>query len=243
MIKSLSIIIPFFNEQKRIGGSLIKIKQFIKNNYKINYEIIFVDDGSTDNSGKKILDFKKNTKFLRSKIKLLNLKKNTGKGAALKLGVLKAKKEWVLTTDIDLSVSLKQIIIWQKKGYIKKNNKDTYFGSRGLKDSVVKTRFYRKFLGLFFKIFYNFFLSIDLKDTQCGFKLYKKNIAKKIFTKMKSSKFEHDLELVLLAKKINSSVIELPVEWKHKAGSKLHIFFDPIKMFFGIVKIWWSYRF
>ena len=53
MIKSLSIIIPFFNEQKRIGGNLIKIKQFIKNNYKINYEIIFVDDGSTDNSKKK----------------------------------------------------------------------------------------------------------------------------------------------------------------------------------------------
>ena len=111
MIKSLSIIIPFFNEQKRIGGNLIKIKQFIKNNYKINYEIIFVDDGSTDNSKKKILDFKKNTKFLRSKIKLLHLKKNTGKGAALKLETWLREAPFIDVSEADSLVNWEQVPI------------------------------------------------------------------------------------------------------------------------------------
>ena len=92
-------------------------------------------------------------------------------------------------------------------------------------------------------MFYKFFLGINLKDTQCGFKLYKKDIAKKIFSSLQSKKFEHDLEIVLLAKKNNYSIIELPVEWIHKPGSKLHIIFDPIKMFFGIIKIWLKYKF
>ena len=234
MIKSLSIIIPFFNEGDRISENLYKVKKFLQKNKTINFEIIYVNDGSSDTSEEKVKEFKKKIKSKKSIIKLLNLRKNLGKGAALKYGVLKANNTWILTTDIDLSVSLNQFKNWDKKGYINPQAKEIYFGSRELKNSVVKTKFYRKVLGSFFRMFYKFFLNVNLKDTQCGFKLYKKDIAKKIFSSLQSKKFEHDLEIVLLAKKNNYSIVELPIKWVHKPGSKLHIIFDPIKMFFGI---------
>ena len=108
---------------------------------------------------------------------------------------------------------------------------------RELNDSIVITKFYRKFLGIFFRIFSNLLLDIKLRDTQCGFKLYKKKVAKKIFSNLASNGFEHDLEIVLLAKKNNLDIIELPVHWTHMPGSKLNIFTDPIKMLIGILQI------
>ena len=74
-----------------------------------------------------------------------------------------------------------------------------------------------------------------MKDTQCGFKLYKKDVAKIIFNQLKVSGFEHDLEIVMIAKKENFKITELPITWTHKEFSKLNIFIDPIKMFFGVI--------
>ena len=81
-----------------------------------------------------------------------------------------------------------------------------------------------------------------MKDTQCGYKLYKTSVAKKIFKKLKSNGFEHDLELVMLLKKYNITIKELPVYWTHKNDSKLNIFYDPLKMLIGIFKIAIIYR-
>lgn len=226
MIKSISFVIPFFNEKKRILNCLNEIKKF--QSQTIRTEFIFVNDGSYDGTDLII------KKFKNKNIKIISYKKNMGKGFALKIGVLNAKYDWIITTDIDMSVPLKQIFIWIKKKFINKNCY-IYFGSREHKDSIIKTAFHRKFLGIIFRIFIKFFLKIFIKDTQCGFKLYKKFIAKKIFKKLTMNKFEHDLEIVLNANKINKPIIELPVRWSHKKNSKLNIFVDPFKMFFGII--------
>ena len=109
-----------------------------------------------------------------------------------------------------------------------------FFGSRELNDSTVITKFYRKFLGIFFRLFSNLILNIKIRDTQCGFKLYKKKVAKKIFSNLTSNGFEHDLEIVLLTKKNNLDIMELPIRWVHMPGSKLNIFSDPIKMLMGM---------
>ena len=140
------------------------------------------------------------------------------------------------TSDIDLSVDLNQVVIWDRKKRIV-SKQTIYFGSRELKKSVVKSKFYRKFLGYFFRLFTLLFFGIDLKDSQCGFKLYEKSVAKYIFKNLKTKGFEHDIEIVTLAKNKNFKIIELPVHWKHVSGSKLNVFFDPIKMLFGIIKI------
>ena len=87
----------------------------------------------------------------------------------------------------------------------------------------------------------NIILNIKIKDTQCGYKLYKKSIAKPIFLKLKDYGFNHDLEIILLLKTKNIEIKELPVKWEHRDNSRLNIFWDPIKMLFGIFLIKFRY--
>ena len=233
MINSLSIIIPFYNEEKRISTCLTELDKFHKKNKK-KIEVIFVDDGSHDNSKYIIMKNYKKKKNKNFFFRLITYKKNRGKGFALKKGVLNAKFDWLLTTDVDFSVSLNQLNIWKKKNFLRKK-KYIYFGSRQHMQSKVKTKILRKFLGVIFRYIIDYILNIKIKDTQCGFKLYKKNIAKKIFSSLSINGFEHDLEIVLLAKEKNFEIVELPVTWKHKEGSKINIYYDTIKMFFGVL--------
>ena len=144
MIKSLSIIFPVFNEELRLNSSFNHIKSFLKKEKKLKIEIIFVDDGSKDNSYNLIKKFIKNLKT-KNKVKLKSLKSknNLGKGAALKLGIKNAKNDWILTTDIDMSVSLFQISGWIKKKLIDKKH-SVYFGTRSHKKSTVQRNFIRR---------------------------------------------------------------------------------------------------
>ena len=194
-------------------------------------EFIFVDDGSNDNSYLLIKNFiDKNKKKID--LKLISYKNNKGKGFALKKGVAKAKHDWVITVDIDLSVKLEQIKIWQKKKLISKKLK-VYFGSRLLVGSKVKAKKNRRFIGYIFNIILRKILNSDLlnvKDTQCGFKLYEKKIAKKIFKKLTENGYIHDVEVLILLEKSKISVEEIPVEWKHQHGSKINLFIDSIVM-------------
>ena len=174
--------------------------------------------------------------FKNIKFKIVKLTKNQGKGAALKLAISKAQYDWILTSDIDMSVSLFQLINWQKNKFIT-NKYSVYFGSRTHKKSVVKKKFFRNILGNIMRFIISKVLNIEIKDTQCGFKLYKKKIAKSVFSKLKNYGFDHDLEIVLLLKYNNIKIYELPVKWIHKNNSSLNIFIDPLKMLIGIIKI------
>ena len=91
------------------------------------------------------------------------------------------------------------------------------------------------------RFFISIILNIKIKDTQCGYKLYKKKVARLIFSKLKSYGFDHDVELVLLLKSKLIKVRELPVKWTHKNNSSLNVFWDPIKMFIGIIVIKFRY--
>ena len=115
MISSISIIFPVFNESIRLRTTFEDIKKFNKKNFLKKIEYIFVDDGCTDDSVKKIKKFIFENKKKNIDYKLIQFKKNKGKGEALKKGVLACRSNWILTTDTDISVSLKQIINWIKK--------------------------------------------------------------------------------------------------------------------------------
>lgn len=231
-MKNISLIIPLYNEENRVKKNLRFIQNFLK---KKEVEIIFVNDGSDDNSDKIIKNFKSKSKN-KKLIKYISYKKNVGKGYAIKKGVLSSKREWILICDLDMSVKPSQIDTWYKKKYILKKN-EAYFGSRKHSLSKIKTSFVRKQLGVIFNLIIFFLFGIKIKDTQCGFKLFNKNYAKFVFRKISSYRFSFDVELVLLLKKKNIKIRELPVNWVHESGSKLNIFFDIPLMLYDLLKI------
>ena len=141
MIKSVSIIYPVFNEEKRLRKTFLDIIKFEKSNRFLKKEYIFVNDGSSDQTLSIIKNKFKNNKNV--KVKLVSYNKNMGKGYALKRGVQIANNDWVLTTDADCSVSNFQLIKWIKKKYLDKNNL-IYFGSRNLPLSIVKKKNFKK---------------------------------------------------------------------------------------------------
>ena len=211
MNNSLTIIFPFYNEENRINKSLDKII----------HEFLEIND-------KKIYKYFKENK-------------NMGKGYALKIGVKNAEKDWILTSDIDLSVPLEQIKLWKDKNKIEADSK-VYFGSRNVGDSKVVKKFYRFILGTIFNNLIKFLFKININDTQCGFKLYEKEIAKDIFEKLETFGFAHDIELVIILNAQGIKIKELPVNWTHISGSKLNIFLDTFKMLIDILKIYKNFK-
>ena len=233
-VYSLSIIIPMYNEQERILKSLEILRKYIKKNRKNKIEIIFVSDGSTDQTNNIIRLFIKNNK----KIKLLFISylKNVGKGFAIKKGILKSKKNWILICDADMSVSPNQFNTWFKNNKIIDKNV-AYFGSRRHEKSKVKTSISRKFLGMWFIVFIRLLLRINLKDSQCGFKVFHRSYAIKAIKRINSFRFAFDVDLVLILEKINIRIEELPLKWVHKNESKLSIFKDIPKMIYDLIVI------
>lgn len=231
---SLSFIFPLFNEENRLPRLLKKINKF--NRFNKNYEFIFVNDGSDDLSLKIITNFlKKNN---NKNYKVVSYKKNMGKGFALKMGVKQASKRWLLTIDPDLSVGLGQVNKWFKNYIVKKDT--VYFGSRNHKDSVISVKKYRKFIGRILNIMIKVIFSKKIsyiKDTQCGFKLYHSEIAKKIFQNLSTFNFAHDIEILSILHKKKIQVKELPVKWKHFDGSKINILYDSIIIFISLFRI------
>ena len=232
-LNNLSVIIPFYNEQHRLLASLKTLNNYFIN--KKNFEIIFINDGSTDKSDFIISKFIKKYKKIY-KIKYIKYKKNIGKGYAIKKGILNSKKDWMLICDADMSVNPKQIDKWVKKNYIEYEN-IAYFGSRNHSLSKIKTSIARRFLGSLFNFVIYFLFRIKIKDTQCGFKLFNRTYALNVFKKLKSYRFSFDVELVILLKKNKINIRELPIEWVHKEGSKLSIIYDIPKMMIDIIKI------
>ena len=242
MIKNLSVILPLYNEEKRLNNLFIKISKFkFLNKHKV--EFIFVNDGSNDKSLKMINDFiSKNKKKID--IKLISYIENRGKGFALKRGIFLAKKNWILTMDIDLSVRFSQLEIWKNKKYLNKDI-DVYFGSRLLLNSKVDAKQYRKITGNMFNIILSCIFSrekLKIKDTQCGFKLYKSKIAKKMFLKSRENGYIYDVEILLLLLKYKVKFSEIPVIWSHKKGSKVNVIVDSLIMLYHLVKLRFKFK-
>ena len=232
MIKSISIIYPVFNEEKRLRKTFLDIMKFEQSNKFLKKEYIFVNDGSSDQTLSVLNKRFKNNK----KVRVISYDKNMGKGYALKKGVLAAKNDWVLTTDADCSVSNFQLIKWIQKKYLNHNDL-IYFGSRNHRLSIVKKKKIRKIVGMVFKFSIRFFFQIKISDTQCGFKLYKLNIARKIFRKILINDYMHDIEICIIAKKLKLRIKDLPVKWTHVDQSKINFVSDFFKVAFSLIKI------
>ncbi|MCM8808903.1 MAG: glycosyltransferase family 2 protein [Candidatus Omnitrophica bacterium] len=227
----ISIVIPAYNEEKRILKTIERIYKYFKNkNY--DFEIIVVDDGSKDKTFEIVEKFAKNKK----EIIILKHPKNLGKGAAVRTGVLSASGNFILFTDADLSTPIEEFEKLKEKI---ENGYDIAIGSRGLKDSkiVIPQPFYRRIIGKIFPILVRLIVIKDFKDTQCGFKLFKKEQGKKIFSQLKTGGFAFDVEVLAKAKKEGYKIAEVGIVWYNSPRSSVRILKDSFRMFFSLLKI------
>ncbi len=227
----LSIIIPAYDEERRISKTLVEIDKYLsKQSY--NYEIIVVSDGSKDKTGEVVKELMSKVKNLR----LIDNKENHGKGYVVRQGILEAKGDYRLFTDADNSTSIDQV---EKMWPCFEQGFDIVIGSREIEGAVLDPpqSWLRRKKGAAFRLFTNIFTGLwKIRDTQCGFKTFTKKAAEDILPRCKIDRFSFDAEILVLAKRLGYKIKEVPITWKNDPESKVK-FKNMAKMGFDLVKI------
>jgi glycosyltransferase involved in cell wall biosynthesis len=229
----ISFVIPVYNEEKIITKSLSTFISFLKSKKIQKYEIILINDGSTDNTKKIIETFKEKHK----KIKLISYKKNKGRGFAIKQSINHVNFENIIFIDMDIPVTTNLNIINQMIVKLKKNH--IVIGSRFLQKSKIERRPLRSLISVIYrKIFFKIcFPKIQLSDIDVGIKGFQKKTFYKLNKKTKNNRWSWDSEIILRAVKLNLKIIEIPIIWKETKHSNLNISSASIDQFFGLLKI------
>jgi len=227
----LSVIIPAYNEEKKLPKTLREIDDYLR---KQNYdsEIIVVSDGSKD----KTVEVAKNLMSEIKNLRVIEFKKNQGKGFGVKEGMLGALGNFRLFTDADNSTPIFQIEkMWPEfeKGF------DIVIGSRDIRGAILDPPqpLFRRFTGEVFKYLRKIIVDLwEIEDSQCGFKCFTKRAAENIFPKCKINRFAFDPEILLVGKKLGYKIKEIPIYWKNDLQSKVKLK-SMVKMLLDLFKI------
>ncbi|MEX0595410.1 MAG: dolichyl-phosphate beta-glucosyltransferase [Candidatus Paceibacterota bacterium] len=214
----ISIIIPAYNEAKRITTTIKSVVDYLNNLVQDRYEIIIVLDGSKDNTLEVVTELAK--KY--NKIKIINNKINKGKGAAVKQGMLESKGDYVIFMDADNSTHIDEL---DKILPIMRQGIDVVVGSRDIIGSQVEIRQarYKEILGDLGNWWLQILLVGGIKDTQCGFKVLSGKVARHVFAKINMKGWSFDIELLALARYFGYSVKEMPVIWYNDESSHVKL--------------------
>ncbi|MCL2099132.1 MAG: glycosyltransferase [Oscillospiraceae bacterium] len=228
----ISLVIPVYNEEKIIGGTIADIRVFMDKTFGEDYEVIIVDDGSADGT----LEIAK--KSSGANIKIITHEKNRGKGGAVRTGMLAALGDVIFFTDCDLAYGLDVI----REGYeffLDGGNTDILIGSRRKhKEGFASYSFLRKFISLaYFKLLRIYGGIRSTTDSQSGIKGFRNGAAKQIFGLCECDGWAFDLEVLLIAEKLGFTIRELPVKIVNHGDSKIRLIKDSIKMLKEIAEI------
>lgn len=213
---SLSIVIPAFNEEQRLPHTLERITDWLGGKSWDHTEILVVDDGSRDQTAKLAESYGHG-------VRLLSNPGNRGKGYAVRHGMLEAAGQWVLYTDADLSAPIEDFDrLCVAAG---NSNAQVAIGSRAVDRSLVQVRqaAFREYSGRFFNLVMRMATGLPFLDTQCGFKLFRRDAAQAIFSRQKLDGFSFDVEDLYIAKKLGIPVVEVPVRWSNVEGTKVSL--------------------
>ena len=230
----LSIIIPSYNEEARLPGTLQRIAEYLPT-LRIRTEVLVVDDGSTDRTAAVAESFHGKLTGLR----VLSNGTNRGKGYSVRHGMLEAQGDMVLFTDADLSAPIEEA---EKLLRPLNNGYDVAIGSRAMDRSLISTRqsIFRETAGIIFNKLVRMVLRLPFVDTQCGFKAFRRERCRIIFEQQRIEGFGFDPELLYLARHYGLRAIEIPVRWGHSEATKVNMLGDSLKMFADIFTIRWN---
>ena len=230
----LSIIIPSYNEEARLPGTLQRVAEYLPT-LKLRTEVLVVDDGSTDRTAAVAESFHGKLTGLR----VLSNGTNRGKGYSVRHGMLEAQGDMVLFTDADLSAPIEEA---EKLLSPLNNGYDVAIGSRAMDRSLISTRqsIFRETAGIIFNKIVRMVLRLPFVDTQCGFKAFRRERCRIIFEQQRIEGFGFDPELLYLARHYGLQAIEIPVRWGHSEATKVNMLGDSLKMFGDIFTIRWN---
>jgi dolichyl-phosphate beta-glucosyltransferase len=228
----LSIVIAAYNEEARLDSTLRRVSSYLEHS-GISYEIIVVNDGSSDNT----LTVLQGLSSTLPHLSIISYPLNRGKGFALRTGVLASTGELVLISDADLSTPIEEV---ERLGEpIVGQDFDVAIGSRALAMSNIlrKQPWWRRGMGKTFNRIVKLLVLDEFHDTQCGFKLFRGELARELFRQATIDRFAFDVEILLLARQTGHRVAEIPVAWRNAPGSKVNPVTDSWKMLKDVVRL------
>jgi dolichyl-phosphate beta-glucosyltransferase len=232
----LSIVIPAYNEQARLPRTVLETIVWCTTRH-LDFELIIADDGSRDET------LALARLFEQSDVRVRTLAcPHMGKGASVRMGILNAKGRFVLFMDADGATPLSEI---PKLLAALEDGHEVAIGSRIVQcpgEVEVRTSLHRRVVGRVFAFFVNLFAIDGIADTQCGFKMFRREAAVAVFSRQKTAGFAFDVEMLFIARRLSLSVAEVSVNWVAQPGSKVNLVTDSIRMLWDISIIRWLHR-
>jgi len=231
----LSVVIPAYNEEANIAQCIATVYQVLAST-DWDWEIIVVNDGSSDQTVSVVENLLSRWSILR----LVNNRGNYGKGYSVRHGALQAAGKIILFSDADLSAPVTEIP--KLIGPILNNDCDIAFGSRGIDRSLIGVHQsqWREVSGMVFNLLVRLTIGLPFKDTQCGFKAFRREAALPIFQRQTIIGFGFDPEVLYIGRKQGFRMEEIPVRWNHVDGTTVRFLKDSLKMFLDLLLIRWN---
>jgi len=227
----LSIVVPCFNEEQRLPRTIEQIQRYLDAKHA-DYELILVDDGSSDGT-RQVMDAAAGR---HSSVRVEALPHNRGKGRALAVGVEAARGEEILLTDADLSTPIEEL---EKLQAAFDKGAGVAIASRALRESRVEVSqpVYRVMMGKVFNLIVQAVLLPGIWDTQCGFKLFRADVARPVFASLSTDGFGYDPEVLYHARKRGVKIAEVPVTWRNSAPTKVSPVLSSLDMLKHVLRV------
>lgn len=229
-----SVVIPAFNEEKVIGGTLTSVENYLASR-RIPHEIIVINNGSVDRTRQVVIDWAK----LGHPVRMLENVQNRGKGGAVRQGILASRGEWILFMDADNATPIEEM---EKAWPLMDGQWDVLVGSRRVAGAVFVKRqpLLREMFGIVFSRLANFFVCPGIPDFTCGFKCFKKEAALDLFKCQTVEDWTFDIEIILMARRKGYKITQFPVTWTDTPKTNLKIPKDTWVCLRGLCVIWWN---